>query len=84
MYASACKINLMQLLLRQLEANNTVVAFHILSRFGTNNSCTRPLYTFGYISIYTFKPTCRKKKYAKKEKRQNDVQFEFEMNSQAH
>ena len=52
MYASACKINLMQLLLIQLEANNTVVAFHILSRFGTNNSCTRPLYTFGYISIY--------------------------------
>ena len=78
MYASACKINLMQLLLIQLEANNTVVAFHILSRFGTNNSCTRPLYTFGYISIY------RKKKYAKKEKRQIDVSFEFEMNSQVH
>ena len=75
---SACKINLMQLLLRRLEANNTVVVFHILSRFGTNNSCTRPIYTFWYISIH-FKPTCRKKKYAKKEKRQIDEQFEFEI-----
>ena len=74
----------MQLLLRQLEANNTVVAFHILSRFGTNNSCTQDQYTPFDISVYTYKPACRKKKYAKKEKRQNDVQFEFEMNSQAH